>query len=121
MIQALDVSVLPRAARVDVEGLDVALGQPPLKDSGDKLASVVAAAVGGQAPFFGQSFSDVEGFWGGYLGGHRGGEASTVLFVEDRQDAQLPAVVGPVRNKVPAPDVVESLGPGGDSDFIADR
>jgi hypothetical protein len=45
-------------------------------------------------------------------------EAFPAVFVEDRQDAQLPAVVRPVRDKVPAPDVVEPLGAGGDNRLV---
>ena len=51
----------------------------------------------------------------GQFTGHMECEAFPAVFVEEREDAQLPAIVGPVRDKVPAPDVVEPLGAGGDS------
>lgn len=42
-VEALDMPVLPWAARLDVEGFYRALSQPSLSGAGDELAAVVAA------------------------------------------------------------------------------
>ena len=44
-IEALDVAILPRASRRDVEGPDLVLGQPFTQSTLDELAAVVTADV----------------------------------------------------------------------------
>ena len=99
------------AGRFDVERLDVVLGQPALQGAGDKLAAVVAAEVTRRASLGHQLFHDLDEVGSGKLAGDVEGQALPAVLVDDREDAQLAAVVGAITHEVPAPDVVDPLCP----------
>ena len=110
-VEAFDVPVLPGAAWFDIERLDPAPGQPVAQDAGDELRAVVAADVLGRTPFGHQSFHHFDQIVGRELARHMQREAFPTVLVEEGQDAQPPAVVGAIGHEVPAPNVVEPLGP----------
>ena len=47
VMEALDIAVLPRAARIDIEGFDTRLSQPRLKGLSYKFGTVITAYVAG--------------------------------------------------------------------------
>ena len=108
-MEALHVPVLPGAAWLDGERLDVAVSQPGLQGACDELAAVVAAQVGGCPSLGYQPFHDRDQVGRRELASDVQGEAFAAVLVQDREDAQLAAVVGAVADKVPAPDVVDGL------------
>ena len=110
-VEAFDMTVLPRAARFYIESLDPAPGQPVAQDAGDKLAAVVTADVLGRAPFGHQSFHHFDQVVGRELAGHVQSETLPAVFVNEAKDTQSSAVVSAVGHEVPAPNVVEPLGP----------
>lgn len=81
-IEALDMAILLRAARIDVEALDPALGQPLLQDSGNELRSIVTADVLGQAAFGGQPFHDFNQIMSRQSAGHMQGQTFPAVFVD---------------------------------------
>jgi len=63
------------------------------------------------AAFGHEPFHDFDQVMGGELAGHMQGEAFPAVLVDEAEDAQSPTIVGAVGHEVPAPDVVEPLGP----------
>jgi hypothetical protein len=110
-VVALDDPVLPRAARVDVDGLDAVGGHELLDGLGDELGAVVRPDVLGLGLLADHGLKEDAGDvllldGRGYVGGH---DALGVL-VDDEEDAQGASLPRAQHHEVPSPDLVGSGG-----------
>lgn len=90
------------------------VAQPALQGAGDELTAVVAANVTRYPSLCHQPLHHFDEVDGGELAGDVECEALPAVFIDDREDPQLAAVVGAVADKVLTPDVVDALCPGRD-------
>ena len=114
-IEALDIAILPGAARRDVGGLGPDRRDPLLDGLGDELRAVVGADVAGHAAQdeqVGQHVDDVDGL---ELASDADRQALVRELVDDVEHAELPSVMRAVLDEVVGPDVVAMLGPQPDA------
>lgn len=109
-IEALDISILPGASRIDVNGLDAFLREPALDGRGNELRSVVTANITGST-FVGddllKQFQDIDRF-------DRPVGVDAVAFprilIDEVENAQFPTPLGEVADEVPRPDMIAMAG-----------
>src|SRR5450631_450819 len=102
-MEALDVGVLPRTARPDVERFDLPLFEPILDGISDKLRSVIAAQMLRRSVTRDGCFKHGDGIHGPDRPGRMQRQALPRMFIEQCQNAEAAAVVGLILNKIPAP------------------
>ena len=117
-IEALDIAVLPRAARLDVGGLGADRGDPLLHGLGDELRAVVGTDVAGHAAQDEQVRQDVDDVDRLEPAGDPDRQALVGELVDDVEHAELPSVVGAVLDEVVGPDVIAALGPQPDAGAV---
>jgi hypothetical protein len=110
-VEAFGVAVLPRAARLDVHGIDTHLPKPPAEGVGNELRTVVAADVPWDAAHPEELRERVNHVLAGDATLELQGEALTGVLIDDRRPLQLAAAHRPVVDEVPTPDVVRAFGP----------
>ena len=109
-VEALAVSVLPRAAGLDVGGLGADRGNPLAQSQGDELRAVVRPHIGrppAQDHHVGQGLQYVGGV---ELALDPDGQGLVGELVDQAQHPELPSVMGPVLDEVIGPDMVGALG-----------
>ena len=110
-VVALDDPVLPRAARVDVDGLDAVGGHELLDGLGDELRAVVGPDVLGP-DLLADHGLEVDA--GDVLlldgGSHVGSHDALGVLVDDEEDAQGASLPRAEHHEVPSPDLVGSGG-----------
>ena len=109
-VEALDVAVLPGAARRDVGGLCADRSDPFLHSLGDELRAIVGTDVAGHAAQdeeIGQHIDDIDGL---ELAVDPDRQAFMGELVDDVEHSVLPSIVGAVLDKVVGPDVIAVLG-----------
>ena len=114
-VEALDVAVLPRAARLDVGGLGADSGDPFLHGLGDELRSVVGPDVPGNAAQdeqVGQNVDHIDGF---ELAGDTDRQAFVGELVDDVEHPIPASIVGAVLDEVVGPDMIAVLRPQPDA------
>src|SRR5450631_3601578 len=99
-MEALDVGVLPRTARPDVERFDLPLFEPILDGISDKLRSVIAAQMLRRSITRDGCFKHGDGIHGPDRPGPMQRQALPRMFIEQRQDAEAAAVVGLILDKI---------------------
>src|SRR3954470_14115116 len=114
-IEALDIAVLPRAARSDVGGLGSNRRDPLLDGLGDELRAVVGADVARHAAQDEQVREHVDDVDGLELASDADRQTLVGELVDDVEHAEPPSVVCPVLDEVVGPDVVAMLGPQPDA------
>ena len=109
-METFGVAVFLGRAWFDVEGLHVDSGQPLSDVAGDELGPVVSADEFGEASCleqFGQSINDI-------LAGDAAVDFQSQTLsgelVHDRQPLQSRSAGCPIKDEVPAPDVVAAFG-----------
>ena len=101
------VSVLPRTARIDVDGADAHLLEPVLDVPGDELGTVVATDVVRHAPLGHGPRQGVEDVLALELTAHFDPEALPAVFVNEGQHLQGHSVISAVVHEIPTPDFVQ--------------
>jgi len=117
-IEAFVVAILPRRCRGDVERLHTDIRQPFLDGRRVKLAAIIGPDVGrrpARDEQLGQGRQHVLVF---ELPRYDQGEAFTAGLIDDRQDAELAAIMRSALNKVVCPDVPRILRPQPDTRAI---
>src|SRR4051812_34673421 len=114
-IEALDIAILPRAARSDIGGLGSDRRDPLLDGLGDELRGGGGANVARHATQDEQVREHVDDVDGLELASDPDGQALVGELVDDVEHAEPPSVVRPVLDEVVGPDVVAMLGPQPDA------
>ena len=109
-IEALDVSVLPWASRVDIEGLDAVISKPLAKLLFDELGAVIAADVLRGSVFLDEPAHNLTHLAGIDFAIHMDAEAFPGVFIDDVEHTEFPATLGGAVDEVPAPHVVAMAG-----------
>lgn len=109
-VERLDVRVLPRTARRDVQRLDARFLQPLLNRRGYELRPVVAPQVLRRPAEGEQVLQRGADRLGPDAAFDLDRQTFTRIFIQNHQELQAPAVGGPVRHEVVAPHVVDPLG-----------
>src|SRR5215210_631587 len=117
-IEALDVAVLPRAARSDVGGLGSDRGDPLLDGLGDELRAIVGADVARHAAHDEQVREHVDDVDRLQLASDADRQALVRELVDDVEHPDLPSVMGPILDEVVRPDVIAVLGPQPDAGSV---
>jgi len=105
-VEGFDEAILPRAARIDVDGLDLVLGQPALEFLGNKLRAVVGADVFGGAVQGDGAADQLNDIGRSQCPVGPKHVALPGVLVEDREHPDGAAPYGCVGDKVPGPHVV---------------
>jgi hypothetical protein len=108
-VEALDVTVLPRATRSDVGGLGTDRGNPFLHGLGDELGPIVRPDVprnSTQDEVIGQNIDHVDGL---QLARHPDRQALVRELVEDIEHAILPPIMRAMLDEVVGPHVIAML------------
>ncbi len=117
-VEAFVVSVLPRAAGLDVERLHPDPPQPVTYGDDRELGSVVRADMVGRA-ILDEELRDVrQDALAVQLAVHMDGQTSASIFVDDRQHPEGPSVMGPIHDEVIGPDVVRAFRPEPDAGAV---
>ena len=105
-VKTLHKTVLPRAARLNVDRLDPILLKPPLDNLGDKLRAVIAAQIL-RCPVLGhrllQPVQHIRRLHSPLCPQHM---ALTRVFIQNRQQLQGAAAHGRIRDEVPRPHMI---------------
>ena len=101
----------PRAAGLDIQRLDRRAREPRANRLGNELRAVVAADVLGPATHREQFRQHVDHPVSRDPAAHLQGQTLPRVLVHDRQPFQRPALVCPVVDEVPRPDVIFVLRP----------
>ena len=116
-VEGLSVTVLPGAARVDVERLDLVVSEPVLDGLGDKLRAVVGSDVLRCSVLCDSLLQDSQNI--SSTDGAVGMDAMALAgkLVDEIKAAQFAAALGVVGHEVPGPDMIAARGllrqPGG--------
>jgi hypothetical protein len=119
-VEALDVAVLPRAARFDVGSLGADRGDPLPHRFGCKLRAVVGADMAwdtAQDEEVGQDIDDIDRL---ELSADADRQAFMGELIDDVEHAELAPLVGAVLNEVIGPDVIGMLWPQPDAGAIGE-
>ena len=109
-IEALDVAVLPRAARCDVGGLRADRVDPCLNRLGDKLGAVVGANVARHAAQNEQVAEHVDDIRAVEPAIDPDRQTFVCELVDDIEHSILPSLMGAVLHEIVRPDMVGPLG-----------
>lgn len=110
-VERLDVAVLPGRARFDEEGLRTDAAEPVPQSRRDELRPIVAPHVVRHATLHHQTPEPVEDVFRAQSTRHVDAQALAGELIDHGEELQGSPVVGPVVDKVVAPDVVPPLGP----------
>jgi hypothetical protein len=108
-VEGFREGVLPRAARLDIEGCNALVRQPLLQGLGDELGTVVTAQEPRGAVLCDQEFQHSDHLTGIERAGNLNGQALTGKLIDDRQQPQLLPVEAGIFEKVVGPNVVGEL------------
>jgi len=111
-VERLDEAVLPRRARVDVQGLNAAQGETVAHDPRDELRAVVRSDVLGRAVLADGLRQRAHHVLGVDAAGHVVAHALLRELVDERQDAERAAHGRDVRQEVPRPHAARLGGLG---------
>ena len=111
-VEAFDVTVLPGAPGINVEGLDSLAGQPLPKMVLNKLGSIIAADVLRSSMLVDQAGHDLPDLPGVDLTVDMDAPALPRVLVQNGQHPQLPSAHGDIVNEVPSPHVIAVGGCG---------
>jgi len=105
VMEALDVAVLPRAARIDVEGFDTRFSQPRLKGLSYEFGTVITAYVAGGTMELDEFPHHLQHLARTNVAGHMQGVNLTGVFIYHAQHAVRTSLDRGVMNEVPGPDM----------------
>ena len=104
-MEALHIAVLPWAARINVDRLDLVLREPRLDGLGDELTPIITSQIGRGSMLLDRlahPFEDITTLEGPIRPQHM---ALAGILVEDREHPQRPASRGSIADEVPGPDM----------------
>ena len=105
-VEAFDKRILPRAARLNVYGIDLVSFQPTLDGLSDQLRAVVAADTFRCAQTTNGLFQCLDNILGRERTPGFQYDAITAVFVYDAQDTDASTILSHVMNKIPTPDII---------------
>ena len=110
-VEALDVSVFPRAARLDEQRSDLCILKPPSHSFTGKFRTVIATEIFWLASNRKKLFQYLEHVLARKVPSDLDRQAFTRIFVHDTQHTQSAAALGAIAYKIIAPDVVFAQRP----------
>ena len=113
-IEALVVTVLPWASRVDLYGFDAGLFEPGLEVASDELRSVVGSQIFWLPMLDEQWVERIEDLGMAHFGGDGNTEGLARIFIENGEHLVTPPAAQLVVNEVNAPNMVRILRPQAD-------
>ena len=111
-VEALAISILPRAAGFDEERFEAALRHPVHHRLGDELGAIVAADILGHRAALGERLvQDPDHIRRAHRSFHLQGHALAGELIADRQPLEPPAVLRFVEHEIVTPDLVGRTRP----------
>jgi hypothetical protein len=105
VMEALDIAVLPRATRIDVEGFDTRFSQPRLKGLSNEFGTVITANVAGGTMELDKFPHHLQHLARTNVAGHMQGVNLTGVFIYHAQHSVRTSLDRGVMNEVPGPDM----------------
>ena len=110
-VETLDIAVLPRTARRDVDRPGAQHGNPSLHSLGDELRTVIGADIPRRTAQDEQLRQQLDNIDGLEAARHPDGEAFARELIDRVEHPVLAPVMSAILDEVVAPDVVYMLGP----------